>query len=527
MGSNQIIRSPYPDVEIPDVSLVDYVLGPAEERGDKPALIDAATGAVVSYSELRAAAGLIAGGLLARGFAKGDMFAICSSNSLEFVLGYYGVLSAGGVVTTINPSATDQEVSAQLRDSGARWFLAAAEAAERLSGAVTGANVREVFVVGEGSSGTPFASLLEAETEPPATDVSPDDVAVVLYSSGTTGLPKGVVHTHRTLVAALCSQKGVVPLRGEDVDLAALPLYHIAGMHVVMNHALAAGATLVVLPRFTLEGFLGAIEGYRVTRAVVAPPIVLALAKDPIVDRYDLSSLRVLKCGAAPLDGELARACARRLGCRVGQGYGMTEIVACTFGPDDGPDKPESVGPLAPGVEGRILDWITGADVAPGEDGELVVRSPALMRGYLGDDAATAATIDADGWLHTGDIARVDPDGWLHITDRLKELIKYKGHQVAPAELEAILLSHPAVADAAVVGSPDEETGEVPKAFVMLQAETSADDLLAFVAALVAPYKKIRRIEFVDGIPKSPSGKILRRVLVERERGGHVVGAAR
>jgi acyl-CoA synthetase (AMP-forming)/AMP-acid ligase II len=528
MTSDRIIRSPYPEVEIPDVSLVEYILGRAEERGDQPALIDAATGKVVSYAELGAAARRIASGLLARGLARGDLFAIWTPNSLEFVLAYYGVLSAGGAVTTISRAATEREASAQVRGSGARWLLVAAEAAQKLPGVLASTNLREVFMAGESAAGTLVASLMEADAEPPATEVSPDDVAVVLYSSGTTGLPKGVVHTHRTLVAALCSQQVAVPLRSDEVELAALPLSHIAGMHVVMNHTLAAGATLVVMPRFDLEGFLGAIERYRVTRAVVAPPVVLALAKDPIVERYDLSSLRVLKSGAAPLDGDLARTCAGRLRCRVNQGYGMTEAVACTFAPDEGPDKPESVGPPAPGVECRIVDWATGADVAPGEAGELLVRSAFLMRGYLGNEAATAATIDPEGWLHTGDIVRIDSDGWLHVTDRLKELIKYKGYQVAPAELEAVLLSHPAVADAAVVGSPDQEAGEVPKAFVVVRETASADELLAFVADRVAPHKRVRRLEFVEAIPKSPSGKILRRLLVDQERAsGQLVEAAR
>jgi len=204
----------------------------------------------------------------------------------------------------------------------------------------------------------------------------------------------------------------------------------------------------------------------------------------------------------------------------------MTEASACAFAPDEGADKPESVGPPAPGVECRIVDWATSADVAQGEVGELLVRSPAVMRGYLGNAAATAATIDKDGWLHTGDIVRVDADGWIHVTDRIKELIKYKGYQVAPAELEAVLLAHRAVADAAVVGSPDAEAGEVPKAFVVLQGKASADELLNFVAGQVAHYKKVRRLEFVDAIPKSPSGKILRRVLADRERAGRqLVGA--
>jgi acyl-coenzyme A synthetase/AMP-(fatty) acid ligase len=289
-------------------------------------------------------------------------------------------------------------------------------------------------------------------------------------------------------------------------------------MQIVMNPALSSGATVVTLPRFDLEGFLAAIERYRVTRIIVAPPIVLALAKHALVDRYDLSSLRVLASGAAPLGGEVARIAARRLGCRIKQGYGMTETAAICMAPDDGPDKPESIGPPVPGVECRVVDLVSGRDVARGEPGELLARSPSQMRGYLHNHEATAETIDADGWLHTGDIVRVDSGGWFHVVDRVKELIKYKGHQVAPAELEQILLTHPAVSDAAIIGCPDEEAGELPKALVVLQRPAQPEELLAFVAARVAPYKKVRRLELVDAIPKSPSGKILRRVLAQRER---------
>jgi acyl-CoA synthetase (AMP-forming)/AMP-acid ligase II len=521
MTHDAIIRSPYPDPEIPALSLVEYVLGDAGERGGTPALIFAATGRRISYAELESAAHKVAAALLARGLRKSDTFAICSPNSLEFAVAYYGILAAGGAVTTINPAATDREALGLLRDSGARWLLTTPGLAEKLSAAITEANLREVFIAGDAGDdrgGTLFASLLEGDAGAVLPPISPDDVAVVLYSSGTTGLPKGVVHTHRSMVAGLCSERAAIPAGEDDVELAVLPLYHIAGMHIVMNAALASGAALVVMPRFDLESFLAAIQRYHVTRAVVAPPIVLALAKHPLVDCYDLSSLKVLRCGAAPLDGDLARACARRLGCRVNQGYGMTETAACTFAPDVGPEKPESVGPPAPGVECRVVDWITGSDLAPGETGELLVRAASVMRGYLNNGAATRATIDEADWLHTGDVVRIDTDGWIHITDRIKELIKYKGHQVAPAELEAVLLAHSAVGDVAVIGSPDDEAGEVPKAFVVLQGEAGADELMEFAAARVAPHKKIRRLEFVDAIPKSPSGKILRRLLVERER---------
>ena len=255
------------------------------------------------------------------------------------------------------------------------------------------------------------------------------------------------------------------------------------------------------------------------TYAFLVPPIVLALAKNPIVDDYDLSRLKTIVCGAAPLGEEVARACATRLGCRVKQVYGMTETGPTHMAPDDG--DPSKIGDgRSVHAEHRVQDRRRGDGrrARPRPAGRDLRAGPVMMKGYLNQPEATAQTIDAEGWLHTGDLGFADEDGWLYVVDRLKELIKYKGYQVAPAELEAVLLTHPAVADVAVIPSPDEAAGEVPKAFVVLQGEATADELMAFVAARVAPYKKVRRLEFVEQIPKSASGKILRRVLVERER---------
>jgi acyl-CoA synthetase (AMP-forming)/AMP-acid ligase II len=298
-----------------------------------------------------------------------------------------------------------------------------------------------------------------------------------------------------------------------------LPLFHIFGFVVTICLGLGQGATNVLVSRFEFEPFLGLVQEHRVTRAFLVPPIVLALAKHPAVDGYDLSSLVTLTCGAAPLGADVARACAERLGCRVKQGYGMTEIVPTHIGPEAfDPAKIGAVGPCVPGVECKVVDVESGRELGPDELGEILARGPAATPGYLNRPDATAALIDADGWVHTGDLGFVDADGYLTVVDRLKELIKYKAYQVAPAELEAVLLAHPAVRDAAVIPSPDDEAGEVPKAFVVLKEGVPAEELMAFVAARVAPYKKVRRLEFVDQIPKSASGKILRRVLVERER---------
>jgi len=291
-------------------------------------------------------------------------------------------------------------------------------------------------------------------------------------------------------------------------------------MTVIMNLALHAGATVVTMPRFELETFLRVMQDYKVARAYVAPPIVVALAKHPLVDRFDLSSVTLVFSGAAPLDESLAHACGQRLNCKVNQGYGMTEASPATHLVSDDIEwtKVGSIGPVVAGSECKVVDITTGEELGPQSDGEILIRGPQVMKGYLNNPTATAQILDGDGWLHTGDIGHADADGDFYVVDRLKELIKYKGYQVPPAELEAILLTHPAVADAAVIASPDEDAGEVPKAFVVLKTEATPEELIQFVASRVAPHKKIRLVETIDEIPKSASGKILRRKLVEKER---------
>jgi acyl-CoA synthetase (AMP-forming)/AMP-acid ligase II len=330
--------------------------------------------------------------------------------------------------------------------------------------------------------------------------------------------------THRNLVANICQCEPVLPTREDDVVAGILPFFHIYGMLVILNAAIHAGATIVTLPRFDLEQFLKLLQDYEVTRANLVPPIVLALAKHPAVERYRLPRLQAILSGAAPLGEDVARACAERLGCMVIQGYGLTETSPVTHVSPLDPSQIRlaSIGKPLPNTECKVVDVATGAELGPNQDGELWIRGPQVMRGYLNGPTATAEALDLQGWLRTGDLVRVDDDGYFYVVDRLKELIKYRGYQVAPAELEALLLSHPAVADAAVIPSPDEEAGEVPKAFVVRRAGATAgvteDDLLAYVAERVAPFKKIRSVEFVAEIPKAASGKILRRVLVARER---------
>jgi acyl-CoA synthetase (AMP-forming)/AMP-acid ligase II len=521
-----IIQSPYDDVELAPVPVHAFVLDGAAVRSGRPAIIDGPTGRALTYAELAGSVRRAAAGLVARGVAHGDVLALCSPNCPEFAVAYYAGLAAGALVTTVNPLALAGDIARQLTHSGARWLVTTAALAQGSAGeAAAAAGVRETFALGTATGvgqAIPFAALTGTGHPDRLPAVGPDDDAVLLYSSGTTGLPKGVLLSHRNLVANLCQMRTVHRVGPDDVVLNALPLYHVFALQVTLSLGLAAGATVVTMPRFDLEGFCGLVQEHGVTRAEVVPPIVLALARHPAVPGYDLSSLRLITSGAAPLGAALAAECAQRLGCRVKQAYGMTELGATHVVPDTG-GPAESVGPLLPGAEARVVDRASGRDVGSGQRGEMLIRTPAAMRGYLGNPEATAATIDADSWLHTGDVVVADREGWFQVVDRVKELIKYKGSQVAPAALEAILTAHPAVADAAVIGRPDEQAGEIPTAVIVLR-QPAADtgpvgrELMAYVAARVAPHEKIRRVEFVAEIPKSPSGKVLRRLLAGRDQ---------
>ena len=510
-----------PAVEIPEIPLVPFVLHRASELGDKPALIDGLTGRQLTYGALADGLKRVASALRRRGFRKGDVFAIFSPNLIEYPIAFFAVASLGGVVTTVNSLYTPRELADQLKNSGARFLLTVPAFMDRVREAVKGLAIEEIFVFGDADGATPFGELLAQSAEEFAVEINPaEDLIALPYSSGTTGVAKGVMLTHRNLVANVTQSEQCFHLSEGERVLGVMPFYHIYGMTVIMNLALHAGATIVTMPRFELEAFLRVLQNHRVSRAYIAPPIVVALAKHPMVDQFDLSSVAIVFSGAAPLDEALAQACGRRLNCKVNQGYGMTEASPVTHAVRDDVEwnKAGSIGPVIPGTECKVVDITSGATLGPGADGELWIRGPQVMKGYLNNRAATEQILDQDGWLHTGDIGHADEDGDFFIVDRLKELIKYKGYQVPPAELEAILLTHPAVADAAVIPSPDEAAGEVPKAFVVLKARVPHEDLIRYVAERVAPHKKIRLVETIDEIPKSASGKILRRKLVERER---------
>ncbi|MFJ4810318.1 4-coumarate--CoA ligase family protein [Streptomyces longwoodensis] len=521
-----MFRSEYADVPPVDLPIHEAVLGRAAEFGDRPALIDGTDGTTLTYDQVDRFHRRVAAALAEAGVLKGDVLALHSPNTVAFPLAFYAATRAGASVTTVHPLCTPEEFAKQLGDSGARWIvtvsplLATARRAAELAG-----GVEEVFVCDSAPGHRSLIDMLASRAPEPRPDIDPvEDVAALPYSSGTTGVPKGVMLTHRQIATNLAQLEPAVPAGPDDRILAVLPFFHIYGLTALMNAPLRKGATVVVLPRFELEAFLAAIQTHRITGLYVAPPIVLALAKHPAVAQYDLSSLRYVISAAAPLDADLAAACAQRLGLPpVGQAYGMTELSPGTHVvPLDAMEEapPGTVGKLIAGTEMRVVSLDDpGKDLGVGEAGEILIRGPQVMKGYLGRPDATEAMIDRDGWLHTGDVGHVDRDGWLFVVDRVKELIKYKGFQVAPAELEALLLTHPGIADAAVIGAHDDDRNEVPHAFVVRQstaADLSAGEVMMYVAERVAPYKRVRRVTFIDAVPRAVSGKILRRQLRER-----------
>ena len=511
-----IHRSPVPDVEIPETTITEHILRRAVELPDRVALMDGPSGRSYTYSQLREMIHRFAGGLQARGFGKGDVLGLMAPNIPEYAIAFHGTAVAGGTVTTINPTYGAEEVRFQLNDAGASMLITIGMFADTAKSAIEGTPIGEVMTL-DGTEGT--ANALELLAADPIEQVPVDlhdQVVVLPYSSGTTGLPKGVMLTHHNLVANCVQTEPSVNLREHEVSLAFLPFFHIYGMQVLMNLQLSIGATVITLPRFDLQQALELTQQHKITRIYAVPPVILALAKHPLVDDYDLTSLVQVFSGAAPLGAELAAEAAKRIDCEVVQGYGMTELSPvshCTF---EGDFRPGTSGITVPNTETRIVDPETGEDQDVGGEGELWVRGPQVMKGYLNNDDATRNTIDDEGWLHTGDVAVVDEHHHVSIVDRVKELIKYKGFQVPPAELEALLVAHPKVADVAVIGIADEEAGEIPKAFIVRQPgadDLTIDELQAYVSEHVASYKQVRLVEFIDEIPKSASGKILRRML--------------
>jgi acyl-CoA synthetase (AMP-forming)/AMP-acid ligase II len=543
--------SPYAPVEVGGTTLHQMVLEAAARSGDRPALVDGPSGTAVGYRLLAERVRGVAAGLAARGFRPGDVLALWAPNLPQWAGVALGAMAAGGTVTGASPGCTERELTTQLADAGASVLVTVPPLVPVARAAAAAAGVRELVVLGEAAAGgaTPILDLLTAGgplpdprssgglgLSPPdprssgGLGLSPPDppldpataVGLLPYSSGTTGLPKGVRLTHANLVTSVRQVSRGLRVTDRDTVAAVAPFAHIMGFLVTLAVPLCAGATVVTVPRFDPARLLELVERHRVTVLIGAPPMLRTLVTHPLAADADLSSLELVVCGGAALPAATQRALAARLpGATVGQAWGLTETTVGLSMPDrDSGSVPGTVGRVIPNTELRVVDPGTGRDLGPGRPGELLARGPQVMAGYLHRPEATAAMVDPDGWLHTGDLGLVDGDGNVVIVDRLKELIKVSGHQVAPAELEGLLVTHPAVADAAVLGRADPDHGEVPVAVVVPRPGAGPDPeaLAAWVAERVAPHKRLRAVRLADAIPRTPSGKLLRRALRDQDR---------
>ncbi|HOA89613.1 MAG TPA: AMP-binding protein [Propioniciclava tarda] len=528
-------HGPLPDIEIPDVSLYDLLFaGLTSADAAKPAVVDHASGVTLTLGEVKHQTDAFAAWLSASGIRAGDAVGVLLPNGPDYLAAFHGIARAGAATSPVNATSTAPEIARQLTATKASKIVThPALLAQAVAGAIqAGLAASDVIVVGDpdaprAAGHTAWSDVLATEPNPPTVDIDPaTHIACLPFSSGTSGMPKPVMLSHRNLVANMLQFNEVLRPLGDDVSLVAfLPYSHIYAMTTNLNYALYRRCPQYTMAGFDPMAFLTIIATYRPAVLFVVPPVAAFLAKHPAVGQADLSSLKLIVCGAAPLDGPVGEALQERLGVRVVQGYGMTELSPVTHViPLDRRDIDlGTIGPAVPNVRFRVVDPETGTDVAVpasgevSQPGELWCAGPNAMLGYLAVPKDADAVLDADGWVHTGDLVTVDAEGVVRMVDRIKELIKRRGMQIAPAELEALLCLHPAVADAAVLGVDLKGTAgdQVPHALVQLRpgAEASASELTAWVADRVAPHKRLGGVHFVEKVPRSAAGKILRRQL--------------
>jgi acyl-CoA synthetase (AMP-forming)/AMP-acid ligase II len=503
--------------------LHDIILNSCRRRANKLALLDASNQRRVTYAEYGEMVERLARGFVAAGLKPGEVVAIFLPNSWEFAATYHAATLAGGFPTLLNPTYREREVRYQLENSGAALLITDGPLVANMNlGGLS--NLRRVYSTRQAAPGTEnFSDLLHPSTATPPRPGQGSDqtIAALPYSSGTTGLPKGVMLSHYNLVAniyQLIAPNGV-PLSAADTMLCFLPLYHIYGLNVALNPILTLGGTLVLMPRFNVPQLLGLLTAEGVTMMPCVPPALNALSQAAEAGEFPGDhKVKWVKSGAAPLAPELARRFTQLTNIPVNQGYGMTEASPVTHAGFVQPElnNPVSIGQPLAQTDCRVLDAGEN-EVAPGEPGELVMRGPQFMLGYWKEPQATASVL-RDGWYWSGDVVRRDAQDFFYVLDRRKEMIKYKGFPVAPAEVEAVLMEHPAVRDCGVVARPNPDAGEIPCAFVVLRDGHAADDamkkaLCGFVADRLTHYKQPREVHFVDAVPRTPSGKILRREL--------------
>nr|ASU91351.1 4 coumarate CoA ligase [Indosasa hispida] len=528
-----VFRSKLPDIEIPNEQpLHTYCFAKMAEVGSRPCLIDGQTGMSYTYAEVEALSRRAAAGLRRMGVGKGDVVMNLLRNCPEFAFSFLGAARLGAATTTANPFYTPHEIHRQAAAAGAKVIVTEACAVDKVREFAQEKGVPVVTVDGKFDGCVEFREVIAGEELEADAEIDPDDVVALPYSSGTTGLPKGVMLTHRSLITSVAQQvDGENPnlyFSKEDVLLCLLPLFHIYSLNSVLLAGLRAGSAIVIMRKFDIGALVDLLRKYNITIAPFVPPIVVEIAKSPRVTADDLASIRMVMSGAAPMGKELQDAFMAKISNAVlGQGYGMTEagpvLAMClAFAKEPFKVKSGSCGTVVRNAELKIVDPDTGASLGRNQSGEICIRGEQIMIGYLNDPESTKNTIDKDGWLHTGDIGYVDDDDEIFIVDRLKEIIKYKGFQVPPAELEALLITHPEIKDAAVVSMKDDLAGEVPVAFIVqtVGSEITEDEIKQFVAKEVVFYKRINKVFFTDSIPKNPSGKILRKDLRARLAAG-------
>ncbi|MCE1174202.1 MAG: AMP-binding protein [Propionibacteriales bacterium] len=521
-------RGPLPDIEIPDVSLYDLLFGEqAQADPDQTAFVHPESGASRTYGEVKQHTDAVATWLAARGIGPGSAVAIDLQNCPDYAAAFHGIARTGAATSPVNPAAIAPEIARQLTETNARFVITSQALLGKVAEAATLAGLpAEAVIVLEGAEGhTAWSDVLATPVDLPEVSIDPATHLVCLpFSSGTSGLPKAVMLTHRNLVANLLQFNEVLAGMGDDNSIVAfLPYSHIYGMTTNLNYGLFRGFPQYTMASFAPQAFLEIIATRRPSLLFIVPPVAAFLAKHPAALSVGWDSVKLIVSGAAPLDGAVGELIQQRLGTRVVQGYGMTELSPVTHVIP--PERPDidlgTIGPAIPNVRFRVVDPETGLDVAPptsgeSQPGELWCTGPNAMVGYLGSPVDADAVLDADGWVHTGDLVTVDAEGVVRIVDRIKELIKRRGFQVAPAELEALLCAHPAVADAGVLGLASSTPGEqIPHALVQLRegAEVSPGELTRWVADQVAAYKRLGGVTFVEKVPRSAAGKVLRREL--------------
>ncbi|XP_027365504.1 4-coumarate--CoA ligase-like 5 [Abrus precatorius] len=514
----------------PDLNATNYVLSQfpqADLAEARIAFIDSGTNRSLSYGDLRRSIYSLASALFhGLEVRKGDVVLVLSPNSILYSTICLAVLSVGAVLTTANPLNTEAEIAKQLRDSGAKLAISAPEELHKLvpTGIPTILTLRPSD--GEMLSVEELIEGCYNSPELPHVPVAQSDTAAILYSSGTTGVSKGVVLTHANLISImrLLFWSADVSASQDDVFLAFIPMFHVYGLVFFGLGLLCVGVKTILMQKFDFQAMLVAIQKHKVNNLPAVPPVILALVKYASKARCDLSSLRRVGSGAAPLSREVSQEFRKTFPwVELRPGYGLTESCgAASFFVSDKDAKAhqDSCGKLIPTFCAKVIDIETGKPLPPCKEGELWLKSPSIMKGYLGNMEATTATIDSEGWLRTGDLGYIDENGFVYIVERIKELIKHNGYQVAPAELESVLLGHPLIVDAAVIPVEDEETGQIPMAYVVRAAgsKLSEDQVIQYVAGQVAPYKKVRRVSFIDTIPRSVAGKILRKDLVSQSK---------